>query len=355
MVFRFSFISVLLLGLAATGFTVDTAAIEAAVRGALEGELQKATGSGYSSFECEIGEDIAAGGLFECHAVTEDDGSEIEFLIAIDEKGGAKVILTSEPAGQLSAEDRKILEPPCLSFLEDYSSGSWESLYAPFHEALKEAVSFEDARQMLEPVRSDLGPVRKATLTTHAIHESGRHELAYDLECERGHGAARFGVVVGDDDASLVAFIITPAAGSAAQAAMLERTGREMLSGLIGSPVARLEAPLEQLREVGDAVEGTAWTEDGRDFPIRAEQKGRRDDFDSMDYRFQVLDVPWLLRRMLEGRSQEVESIDCPERAPEDGKVMSCLATTGSGKLVLTVQRTGGNYRLMESAPAGDE
>jgi hypothetical protein len=355
MVARVFLISTLILGPAAVGVAVDTAAMEAAVRQALETELRKATGSGYSSFGCEIGEDIAPGGRFECHAVTEDGGSEIEYLIGIDEDGGAKVILTSEPADQLSAEDRKILEPPCLKFIEDYNAGSWEALYAPFHEALKEAVSFEDARQMLAPVRSDLGPIRKATLTTHGIHESGRHELAYDLECERGHGAARFGVLAGDDGASLVAFVITAAAGSAAQARMLERTGRDLLGGLIGAPVVRIEAPLEQLREVGDAVEGTAWTEDGRDFPIRAEQHGRRDDFDSMDYRFQVLDAPWLLRRMLEGRSQQVESVECPERAPEDGKVMSCLAITGNGKLVLTVQRTGGNYRLVESAPSGGE
>jgi hypothetical protein len=208
---------------------------------------------------------------------------------------------------------------------------------------------------MLDPVRSDLGALKGAVLTTHAIHETGRHELTYDLDCELGPGSARFGVLPDGDDIRLVAFVITPAAGSAGQAAMLKRTGRDLLTGLIGEPVVRIEAPLDQLREYGDVVEGMAWTEDGRDFHIRAERHGRQDDFNPMDYRFQILDVPWLLRRMLVGRSHVVESVECPQRVPEDGEVMSCLAVTDHGKTVLMVQRTGGNYNLKQSVPAGGE
>jgi hypothetical protein len=187
------------------------------------------------------------------------------------------------------------------------------------------------------------------------MHETGRHELEYSLDCERSPGQARFGLIAGDDGASLVAFVITPAAGSTGQAAMLERTGGDMLSGLIGQPVVRLEAPLDQLLEVGDHVEGTVVLEDGSELQIRAVQNGRRDDFDAIDFGFQVLDVPWLLRRMFEQRSQTVESVECPQRVPKDGAVMTCGAITGDGKLAITLQRTGGDYQVVEAKRVGGE
>ena len=63
-----------------------------------------------------------------------------------------------------------------------------------------------------------------------------------------------------------------------------------------------------------------------------------------------MLDVPWLLRHMLEAKSRTVESVDCPQRVVADGQVVSCTVTTDDGTLIVTLQRQGGNYRVVESA-----
>jgi hypothetical protein len=350
MVVRSTIAACFLVAVAAwTAAATDIDGMEAAVRQALESELQKGYGIGFSSFECDIDEDIAPGGRFDCQAVDES-GDRMAYTIGIGEDGEARVILVSQPASQLSPTDREILEPPCRAFLDDFSAENWTALYAALDPSLREAVTADAAQAMLEPVRSVLGAVKKAELQTHAVHESGRHELVYRLDCEQSPGEARFGIVLGDGGARLTAFVITPAPGSSGQAVMLEAVGRDMLSGLIGEKVVRVNAPFADLRELGDAVEGTAWLEDGRDLPIRAVQSGRKDDFDPVDYRFQVLDVPWLLRHMLEAKSRTVESVDCPQRVVADGQVVSCTVTTDDGTLIVTLQRQGGNYRVVESA-----
>ena len=351
--FRSSIAILFALAIACSGTAVDTAGMTAAVRRVLEAKLQESSHVGFSSFQCDIDDDIAPGDRFECSAVT-DDGDRMDYSIGIDEEGGASVVLASQPASQLSAEDRAILGPPCRAFLDDFNAEDWSALYASFHQALKEAVTADAARAMLEPVRRDLGAVRNATLVTDAVNESGRHELVYALECEHGPGDARFGVVINSREARLVAFLITPANGSLGQARMLKRVGRETLAKLIGEPVVRIDAPFEQLLRVGDAVEGTAWLGDGTDLAIRAEQYGRKDDFDPIDYRFQVLDVPWLLRHMLENHSARVESVDCPRRVPADGAVVTCSAVTSDGPLTVTMKRQGGNYRVLESSRSDD-
>jgi hypothetical protein len=335
--------------IAGSAVAVDTEGLAAAMREALEVELRTAAGYGYRSFACDIDQDVALGNRFECSAVTES-GEQIEYSIGTTEEGGATVVLTSQPASQLTAEDRAILEAPCRAFLEDYGRRAWDPMYASFHPALREVVSAEGARAMLEPVRSDLGSVRGAELVTHAIHESGRHELVYALDCEHGAGQARFGIMVEEEGTRLVAFVVTAAPGTPMQAAMLQEAAREMLGDLIGEPVVRVHAPLERLEKVGDAVEGSARLGDGRDVPIRAEQHGRKDDVQPIDCRFQVLDVPWLLRRMLAAQPAGVESVDCPQRVAVDGATMTCTATTGDGdRLALTIRRIGGDHRLVKS------
>lgn len=354
MVVRSTIATCFLVVVAWTAAATGIDGMEAAVRQALESELEKGYGIGFSSFECDIDEDIAPGGRFDCQTVDES-GDRMDYTIGIDESGGASVILVSQPASQLSDADRRILETPCRAFLDEFSAGDWATLYASLDPSLSEAVTADGARAMLEPVRSVLGAVEKAELQTHAINESGRQELVYDLDCERSPGEARFGIAIGDEGARLTAFVITPAPGSSGQAVMLEAVGRDMLSGLIGENVVRVNAPFSDLRELGDAVEGTAWLEDGRDLPIRAVQSGRKDDFDPVDYRFQVLDVPWLLRHMLEAKSRKVESVDCPQRVVADGQVLSCTVATDDGTLIVTLQRQGGHYRVVESAQAPTE
>jgi hypothetical protein len=111
----------------------------------------------------------------------------------------------------------------------------------------------------------------------------------------------------------------------------------------------------EGLTRVGEAAEGRALLADGGDFPIRLELIRRFDDFDTDNYRFQLLDAAYLIGRHLTGRSQPVESIDCPMRVVPDGGSEVCEALLpGGARLALTLMRQGGDHTVRDarSVPA---
>jgi hypothetical protein len=327
------------------------AELTGAVRAMIEPQFRANVGIGFSSFVCRIGSDIGPGGRFDCDAVDEE-GDRIRYTLEIDEEGTATIVLAAQPAEDLSAEDLAVLEPPCRLFLALYGAADWDTLIAGLHPALLEAMPPDRIRAQLESVRSSLGELRSADLESYARHVSDRHEMEYALDCERGPGVARFGLAIDDEGARVTAFVITPAPGSPIHTELMLAEGRSVLTDLIGEPVSRIDLRLDQLHDVGDAVEGTAWLPDGRDLPVRAVQHGRTDDFDVIDYTYQMLDVEWMLHRAFASRPGGVTSVDCPTRiAPEDGTV-ECRVVLGSGEtLAVTVARHGGDHRIVSSAP----
>ncbi len=318
----------------------------------IEPNLKTSAGVGFRTFECDVPPRLERDIRFDCEAL-DDEGDVLRYVIAVDAEGMAEVVLASQPASQLEPDLRELLDAPCRGFLVESESNRWAELYAELHPALREQITADDLRTQLEPAWKLLGQRRGIDLTTHAVHASGRHELVYSLECANGPGTARFGVA--EDDAGVTrvtAFTLSAEPGTPLQATMLEAAGRDMLSGLVGAPIVRLDAPLEALVHPGDAVEGTAVLADDRDLPVRAVQTGRKDDFDPIDYRFQVLDAAWLLERMYTQQSKDVVSVVCPSRVVPDGGTQVCTVDLMSGeRFAVTIARRGGDHRVTSIRP----
>lgn len=328
------------------------AQLTAAIRGMIEPNLKTSAGVGFRTFECDALLPLQQDSRIDCDAL-DDEGDILRYVIAVDDEGMAEVVLASQPASQLDPSLREMLDAPSRTFLADSEAKRWTELYAGLHPVLQDQMTADDLRTQLEPAWNLLGSSRKADLTTHAVHSSGRHELVYALDCANGAGTARFGVA--EDEAGVTrvtAFTLSAEPGTPLQATMLEAAGRDMLSGLVGAPISRLDAPLERLVRPGDAVEGLAILADGGDIPVRAVQSGRKDDFDPIDYRFQVLDSEWLLERMYAQKEESAVAVACPSRVVPDGGDQTCTVELMSGEsLAVTIARRGGDHRVTSIRP----
>jgi len=324
---------------------------EAAVRALVEGAFRKNTGFGFRSFTCSGMPAPARAGFIDCDAV-DAEGDALHYTLSADAAGQVEVVHVSQPAAALGADDRALLEPPCRAFLEAYGKGDWGAAYATLHPALQELMGRDGLQTRLEPVRAVLGTQRAVALRLHSLRLPDQRELEYALTGAGGPGVARFRLAQAPAGVRIVAFSLSPEAGSAAQAALLEPALRERLSSLLGVKVDRLQAPLAGLRRPGDAATGSALLAGGREVMIQAQQTGRRDDFDVDDYTVEVTDVPFLVERYLRGRGAAVTGVECPERVLREGTAETCRATVPGGARSLTVARRDGQHRVTEEAPA---
>lgn len=327
------------------------------MRGLVEPTFRESTGFGYSSFACEVETDLGPGSRFDCTAVDEED-ERIRYTFEVDDEGMATVVLATQFAENLKAGDRALLEPPCLRFLDLYSLGDWDALISELHPALLETVPGDKLQAQLVPVREALGEVQSVSLVTYSRHvmdQTDRHELAYDLECAKGPGMARIGLYIDDVGVRVAAFVVSPSPNSVIHTQMLSALGREMIASFVDEPIERIDAPIDQLRTVNDAVEGSAWLYDGREIRIGIVQQGRDDDFDTIDYRFQVLEVSWLLMRAFAERPDPAVAIECPTRVAPDGGTLTCRADFASGDArSVTVARSSGDHRIVDSQSIED-
>jgi hypothetical protein len=325
----------------------STTPLADAVRASLEPEFRKLTGFGYRSFTCAP--PPAPVGFLDCDAIDEE-GDALHYTLSVDAAGEAKVVLISQPSTSLAAEHRAQLDPPCRAFLEAYGKKDWGAVYATLHPALQEKLGRDGPKTMLEPVRAALGAQRSAELRRHALRVPDLRELEYTLAGASGPGVARFRLADAPGGVRIIAFSVSPEAGSAAQSALLEPALRDRLASLVGAPVQGLRAPLERLRQPGHAVPGTAVLAGGRELMIEARQKGRRDDFDMDDYTVEVTDVPYLVERYLRGSGVEGAAVTCPHRVLADGTAQTCRARVPAGQRTITVSRRDGQFRVTEDA-----
>jgi len=326
--------------------------LTATMRGLIEPQFEANTGLTFDSFECRVDGVLEADSRFDCDAVDEE-GDRIRYTLEVDDEGTASVVLASQPAAELSAADRAVLEPPCRAFLARFDDADWASLIADLHPSLIDATGRDEIRASLDKVRTALGDIRDIQTETYARHHTGRHELEYRLDCANGPGVARFGLLEDGDVLKVAFYTVTPAPGSPLYAELLEKEARDMVSGLIGGEVTRVDLPFDELVEVGDTAEGSARLGDGEDLLIGAIRHGRADDFDVVDFTFRVLDVPWMIRRAFADRPDPTETIDCPSRTAPDGGAVTCGVTLASGKrLEVTVARRGGDHRIVDMQPA---
>ncbi len=324
------------------------------MRSLIEPVFRESVGFGFTSFGCDVETDLGPGSRFNCNAVDEE-GDRIRYTLEVDDEGMAAVVMGTQFAEDLSDGDRAELEPPCLRFLEYFSTSDWTTLISELHPALLETIPGDQIQGQLTPVREALGAIETIDLVTYSLHSTGRHELEYRLDCAKGPGIARLGLFVEDDGPRVAAFAVSPTPGSDIHTRMLEALGREMIASYIDEPIERIDARIDQLRSINDAVEGTAWMTDGRDVRIGVVQQGRHDDFDTIDYRFQVLEVSWLLMRAFAARPDPAVAIECPTRVAPDGGTLTCRADFASGEArSVTVARSSGEHRIVDSQPIED-
>ena len=154
------------------------------------------------------------------------------------------------------------------------------------------------------------------------------------------------------EGAGIKAFVVSPTPGSALHTQMLLIEGRDTIADVLGVAVAEIEAPIQDLHLIGETVDGTATLTDGRVLPIGVIQQGDPDDFDIIDYRFYVLDVPFLLMRAYASHSDVATSVRCPSRVAPDGGTLTCRVVFASGReSAVTVARKIGDHRIVDSQP----
>lgn len=352
-------VSFLLAGGASTAGPVQaepssSAGLSATARAVVEPVYRNANGYGFSSFSCDLRRASRPGDHFDCDAVDEKSAS-LRYTFTVDEPAGASIVQVSFPASRLDADQRAQLEPPCRAFLDAYGRSSWKSLYEALHPALRGKMTFAELREQVENARNVLGKLRLATVETVTVRASAdpqiRHtELVWALDSEGGPGIARFRVGLEGEVPRVTAFRIYPVPGTPLQSIALGAALRNMVSGLLGEPVTRIAAPLEKLENVGDTVLGTAVLASGRDAPVRVEQSGRTDDFELNDFKCQVLDAPWLIRKSFASRSLELASVDCPSRVVPDDRSQVCDAVLKTGeRYAVTIHRRGGEHSITAS------
>jgi hypothetical protein len=319
------------------------------LRTSLEEQFRAGTGLGFSSFQCDLQQDSPPGREITCRA-EDEEGDRFSYRIILDETGNSSSVSSTQPVSQLDEAGLELIERPCLVFLDAFRRGAWDVAYRELSEDFRSGFSLADLETTLAPMRDVLGELESVKADTYGSPSPGLHQLEYSLSTSGGDAVARFRLRFLDDRrARIVAFLVTARPGSELQARLVSDAGRQALAPVLWQPVRRIDAPLDKLERIGDAVEGQAILESGAEIPIRVEQQSTVHDFDSNDYRFQILDVPWLIRRYLVSIGDKPAEIDCPTRTAPNGGRLECVATMEDGSTrTVTLLRHGGDHRLAE-------
>jgi len=319
------------------------------LRQELEVQFIDSTGLGFASFECDLPGDGSRPREFTCQAV-DVEGDRFFYRIVFHDNGEAPLITTSQPVSQLNAAGLAALERPCLAFLNAFQREEWNEAYLELSKQFQADVSLSELEFVLAPLHQAIGKVEAINAELYTTPSPGLHGLEYALKTAGGEAVARFQLRFDDDEnARIVAFLVTAEPGTALQAALLSASGIQTLSGLLGQAVVRIDAPLANLERLGDSVEGKVWLIDGSELAIRVAQFGSAHDLDGNDYRFQVLDVPWLINRYLVSTGATPSQINCPSRVAPDGGRIECMVTFEDGsERSIALARREGEYRLVE-------
>ena len=322
---------------------------EALLRQSLEEQFRESTGLGFVSFDCDMPDEASQVREVTCLA-SDEEGDQFIYRIVFPETAEAPSVTTAQPVSQLNASGRAVIERPCLAFLAAYANADWGSAHEELSPELQTELSVQGLHASLEPLREATGAVRSVDAKYYTTPSPGLHVLEYAMGTEGGNAVARFRIRFDENEQPrIVAFLISSEPGSELQATLLSETGQEVLSGLFGVSVVRMEAPLEQLGRAGDAVEGTVWLDTGEDYAIRVYQHSTAHDLDGNDYSFQVLDVPWLIQRYLKSSGMDFSGVICPSRVAPDGDRLDCVVEYSDGtESAMSVERQGGDYRLIK-------
>lgn len=320
----------------------DVAAIEAALAPGLERYLHVAAGD-VAALRCDLDSPPAPGDQFDCEAALRA-GESLQLLVRVAEDELTPELVTRGPE-TLEPGERARLEAPCLAWLGAHAREDWHAII----ELLTPELRAESSAAALQSQFVDLmGDVDSRTLLSHAVRGGVQDELLYRLQTSDGPWDFRCGLEGGTPDSSgIVAYLLAQTPGSPAALRSVQDSITEALAGTVGEPVQRLDIVLEGLKARGDATQGLLWIDDERSLNVRVEQKGRSDDFDNVDYHYNIIEADFLLRRALAARSIQLARIECPARTAPDGGEIVCQAEVADGTpLEVTLRRTGGIHDM---------
>jgi len=328
---------------------LDTANLTHRIQQTLEDQFRSSTGLGFASFDCDLPEDGAQPRELTCQAVDEE-GDQFFYRIMAPEDDQEPVVTTFQPVSQLNPSGLELIERPCVAFLNAFDAGDWAEAHNELSTELQTRLTTAELGAFLGPVRQVVGELQSTIAELYTTPSADLHGVEYALKSDGGEAVARFRLrIVEGEQARIVAFLVSAKPGSQLQAELLSQSGIEVLSPLFGQSVTKIEAPLEQLELIGDSVEGLAWLDNGEDYAIRVEQHHSAYDLDGNDYRFQVLDVPWLVRRYLLASGEAPREVNCPSRLVPDGNRIDCVASLEDGsERPVSLVRAGGDYRLVK-------
>lgn len=330
------------------------AAVTSRVRAALEPALGEASGHGFASFACDLRRGVRPGRFFDCETVDNRD-RPARYTLALDEKLEATVVKVSYPPSRLAPDLLARHEAPCREFLEACGRADSGAALAALHSSLRDGATAERVRKTCGRIQEILGGFGSVSLRELSFRPPDHLELSYDVSARKGPGLAHFRVALEGTQSRLTAYSIGATPGSPLGAAHLEEDLRRRLSETVGEPVSRVEASVERLGGVGDAVTGTARTASGLALPVWISQTGQPDDFEPGSYEFRVLHAPFVVGRLLAARSLDARTVTCPLDLLPDGGLQTCSALLRDGRrLSVGIRRTGVDH-VLESVEPGRE
>ena len=146
----------------------------------------------------------------------------------------------------------------------------------------------------------------------------------------------------------MMAFLVQPDIGSTVHFQLLKPAAIRMLQDKLGETIRDVEFSLSGMSRLGQVSEGLAIMERGEQIAILVELAGSRFDFDVRDYKFHVVDGPWIVQHYLQEQGTPAKTVTCPHKVTPDGGSMECRALFEDGsEKRMTLRRWGSTQRLI--------
>ncbi|MCK7593734.1 hypothetical protein [Pseudomarimonas salicorniae] len=318
------------------------------VREALETPFREQTGLAFSRFDCDLPQDIEQPGLveFSCHA-TDEEGDRFTYRLWRDQDSGESMVSQWQPLEQVPPTVLAPLTEAADRFLEGFATADWPATAAARHPRLAESQSEADLAAALGALREGSGRIEARRAMLFSQPGPGTYALEYRLDSERGPLLARIQLRREGGNTGVSGYLIVPEDGTRLAAAMLQEQATEALTPLIGAPINALNVDLERLQRAGDAEVAAAEYGDGQRIAVLVTRVGTAFDYEPLDYRFSILDVPWMVARHEVQSGRPESTVQCPGRVARDGGHLDCTVTRKDGsEVVYRVERQGGEHRM---------
>ncbi len=308
-------------------------------------------GIGFRSFDCDLPQSVAgeASALeFSCAAVDEE-GDSFTYRLWRDRESGETRVSQWQPAGQVPESVRTPLAIAAEIFLDGFARQDWTQLASSRHPALIDIQDTATLRASLSALRARVGEIESRKLLQISHPEAASFALEYLLGSAQGPLLARLQLREDDTGFSVSGYMITPEDGTPLATAMLAEQASLALSNLVGSEVTELEVETQRLLRAGDSAVGQVRLAKGQPLAVLVSRVGTAYDFDQNDYRFSILDLPWIVARHEVQNDRPQSTVQCAERFAADGESVLCKVTrSDASEHIYRIERRGGEHRMSE-------